>query len=448
MRKLTFALAVLGASAAWGQATPTTPPPSPSDYLGPEVLSRGAGNIGQRAGRDVDLRFFGNVMGIYDTGLHPVSVDSTGALTEVDGLYGVEAGLGGYGQHNFRHGRLGLDYQGSYRHYQQNQAFNGANQQLVLGYTWLKSRRIIFSFQQSAGTSAYANSLTIGVPPADPEAVDSTALLFDNRTDYIGTTVYMTYVASPRTSYTIGGNFNRIFRQSDALVGLLGYGARGSIEHRLSSQTSVGVAYDHTHYEFPGSFGGSDMDNFTGSFNRRFGRSWNLALSAGIYHSQVAGLTQINLEPAIALILGVNHIAVPFYQTNLVPSGKAALQRFFRYATWGVSYERFVSPGNGVYLTSRRQRADMDFSYTGIRRWSFSAHAAYGSLSSLGQSLEPYSQYEAGAEASYSLTKAFHIAAGYAARHQEINLTGFNHNATRTTLSIVFSPGNIPISFR
>ena len=84
-----------------------------SDYLGPGILTRGAGDIGTRAGQDVNLRVFGSVNGIYDTGLQPYSVDGAGHLVTVDGLYGVETALGVYGVHNFQHARLGLDYKGT-----------------------------------------------------------------------------------------------------------------------------------------------------------------------------------------------------------------------------------------------------------------------------------------------------------------------------------------------
>lgn len=446
MRKLIFALALLSTSAAWGQeATPTS---SPSDYLGPEVLSRGAGSIGQRTGKDADLRFYGNASGIYDTGLRPVSVDSNGKLVDSGGLFGIEAGFGAYGKHSFRHSQLGLDYSGSYRAYQEHQYYNGINQQLNLGYTWQKTRRVLFNFQGNAGTSAYADSMTLGVPAADGAVVDSTSLLFDNRTNYFGTNLSMTYIASQRTSYTVGGNFNRIFRQSDALVGLLGYGAQGSVEHRFSPRTSVGLSYQRMHFEFPGSFGGSDTDTYLASYNRRFGRPWVLSVSAGIYRSEVAGLSQINLEPAVAILLGVSKVAVPFYTVNYVPSGKASLQRYFRNAVWSLNYSRMVSPGNGVYLTSRWQRAETGFSYSGIRKWSFAARGGYDSLNSLGQTLMAYRQFEGGVEATYSLTKALHISAGFSQRRQDVDLAAFDRTSKRTTLSLIYSPGNIPISFR
>src|SRR5438477_7585737 len=96
------------------------------DYLGPGVLSRGAGDIGTRSGQDVDLRFFASATGIYDTGILPYSVDGNGKLITVGGVYGTEFAIGAYGTHNFHHARLGLDYRGTYRHYSEQTFFDGS----------------------------------------------------------------------------------------------------------------------------------------------------------------------------------------------------------------------------------------------------------------------------------------------------------------------------------
>ena len=115
-----------------------------SNYLGPGILTRGAGDIGMRAGQDVSLRFFVNATGIYDSGLVPYSVDGAGNLVTVNGLWGTEVAAGVYGVHEFRHARLGLDYQGTYRHYSQQTFYDGTDHQLALGYTYQKSRRLVF----------------------------------------------------------------------------------------------------------------------------------------------------------------------------------------------------------------------------------------------------------------------------------------------------------------
>ena len=431
---------LLCASSAWAQNSQNS-----QGSFG--ALSRGAGRIGQRAARDVAIRFYADASGIYDTGLTPVSASGTSVAQE-GGLYGVEAGLGVYGKREFQRGQLGIDYKGSYRHYTSNTFFSGANQDLTVGYTWQKSRRIIFDFSQSAGSSAYANALTFGLPPANDSVIDSTSLLFDNRTNYMRTNVDMTYMASQRTSFTMGGNWNGVSRQSKALIGVRGYGLRGNIEHQLNARSSVGVSYDHSHYDFPGSHGGSDIDTFSGTYSRQIGRSWTTSLTAGFYRSQVEGLTQVAVEPVIAILLGINFVTQPFYRVNVAPYGKAELVRQFRNASWSVSYQRYVTPGNGVYLTSKQQNAASTFSYLGVRRWTFSVNAGYGSLSSLGTALPPYSQYYAGADLGFAIMDSLHITAGFSGRHQDIELSSFRRDATRTSLSIAFSPGSVPLSLR
>src|SRR5262250_3339485 len=86
-----------------------------SGYLGPGVLTRGAGQIGTRSGQEVDLRFFVNASGVYDNGIQPVSVDSKGNLVQVNGLWGTELAFGAYGVHQWRNSQLGIDYHGNFR---------------------------------------------------------------------------------------------------------------------------------------------------------------------------------------------------------------------------------------------------------------------------------------------------------------------------------------------
>ena len=64
-----------------------------TNYLGPGILTRGAGDIGTRAGQDVDLRFFVSANGIYDNGIRPYGVDANGKLPVINGLWGTEVSL-------------------------------------------------------------------------------------------------------------------------------------------------------------------------------------------------------------------------------------------------------------------------------------------------------------------------------------------------------------------
>lgn len=440
--KSAIAIALLAGGAAQGQTQNSV-----YDYLGPAALSRVIPRIGQRGGRDVDLRLYGTASGIYDTGFSPVSVGPDGAITRVGGMLGVEAGFGAFGKRQFKRGTLGLDYQGTFRHYTQNAYFSGANQTFTVGYQWQKSRRILFDFKQAVGSSAFANNLSYGLPGSGDVGLDSSALLFDNRTTFLQSFVDMTYVASQRTSFTMGGNWSAVYRQSKALPGLRSYGLKGNIEHRLNARQSVGLNYVHSHYDFDGVYGGSDIDTLSGFYSRNFAR-WTATFSAGAYRSQVEGVTPINLEPAIAILLGTSRLNVPFYRENVAPFAKAALTRSFRNAVWRLDYERAVSPGNGVYLTSQAQTVGTAFSYQGIRRWTFTANASYVGLKSLGAAFAPYYAASGGGDVGYTIANWVHISAGVAARHQDIDAVNFRRNSTRTSISLVFSPGDIPVSFR
>jgi len=150
-------------------------------------MSRGAGDIGKRGGETVDLRFFASLNAIYDTGLVPIFTDTGGKLVDPGGLAGVEAEIGAYGQHSWRRANLGLDYKGNYRHYNQQQYFDGSDQQLRLGYTYQRSRRLQVSFQGLGGTYSQGFGGVAGLAPTEVTGglSPSSALLFDNRSTFL-----------------------------------------------------------------------------------------------------------------------------------------------------------------------------------------------------------------------------------------------------------------------
>src|ERR1700685_1438843 len=118
-------MALLCASSftVWGQV---------GDYLGPGVLSRGAGDIGTRSGAPVDLRYYFDVSGVYDTGIQPFALDSKGNLIQLNGLFGEQVDFGAYGVHRWAHAQLGLNFTGNFYNYQNDSAFDGSTENLQL----------------------------------------------------------------------------------------------------------------------------------------------------------------------------------------------------------------------------------------------------------------------------------------------------------------------------
>ena len=418
-----------------------------ANYLGPGILSRGAGDIGERAGQDVSLRFFVNAAGIYDNGVQPYSVDSTGHLVTVNGLWGTEVAVGAYGVHNFRHARLGLDYKGTYRHYSQNSFYDGTDHTLALGYTYQKSRRLIFDLRQLAGSVSQSTSFAGALPPVTDAVVTPSSLLFDNRANFLQSSMDVNFVQSDRTVFTMGGEGFGIWRKAPGLIGMQGYDLHGAIQHRVSRRTTVGVNYQHSHYDFPKAFGESDINSYTGTLATQFGRFWTASFQGGAYQAEVQGLQRVAVDPAIAALLGVSSTVQTFYRKSIFPQWEATVGRRFQRADVSFYYRSGVSGGNGVYLTSREETEGVSFGYTATHKWSFSANGGYSRLDGIGQNLQPYSQFVGGAGVTYAITSPIHAFARYDAHHQEIASAIYMQTGYRATVGISFSPGDVPLAF-
>ncbi|SRR5579885_56213 len=418
-----------------------------SNYLGPGILTRGAGDIGTRSGQEVDLRFYVDVSGIYDNGIQPLAVDSKGNLVQVNGLYGTEALWGAYGVHQWRRAQLGLDYRGDYRYYANNSYFDGSDHFLTLGYTVQKSRRLYFDLTGIGGTLSQAIGAVPGVSfPLQTFTTQPTALLFDNRTYFGEGGASATYLLSARTSVTAGGEGFVIRRQSNELIGMNGYTLRGSLQHRMSRRTSVGAMYEHLHFDYPGAFGEATINTLEGMFATQFSPRWTFSASAGVYQAEVEGIQQVAVDPAVAAFLGVTQTSQTFYTKQTFPALGAHLSRQFKNASLNFDYTRYVTPGNGVYLTSRTESGFVSLSYTGIRKFNFGISGGAYSYASVGQDIQPYRQFTGGTGLTYALTHAIHFTARYDARHQEINYAGFRTNSYRVALGLAFSPGTLPLS--
>ena len=419
-------------------------------YLGPGVLSRGAGNIGNRGGQQVDLKVFADVTGVYDNGIQPFALDQTGNLTEIKGLYGVEATLGAYGSHSWRRAVLGLDYAGNFYHYPGASFYDGSTHNLTLGYTLQKSSHWSFDLRQVAGTSSRA----LGTPgfygggaaPPGDVVNSATTLLFDSRTYYLQSTMDVNYIASARTTYTFGGDGYTVQRKAGGLVGVNGYDLHGRIQHRLSKTRSVGITYQHSHYDFPPVFGEADINTYEGFFSNQLGRRWIFTISGGAFQADVTGIKQVALNPVIAALLGQATASQAFSALAVYPSGTVSLGGVFKTSNIQFNYGRTATPGNGVYLTSRQESAGFNYGYTGIRGWNFSLSGSYNKLTTVGQGIQPYTQYSGGAGITYAITKSLHAVGRYDARHQEIDQAGFRRSSYRATLGLAYSPGDKPLS--
>lgn len=439
MKNTVLVLALASSPAVLAQFNPT--------FSGPDVLTRGAGSVGRRSGQDVDLRMFGNVTGVYDDGLLPFAIDSSGGLKPADALYGAEVGLGAYGRHTFRRSVLGLDYAGNYRHYTEATNLNGLNQALTLGYTRQQSRRLLLDFRQTAGTQTFGAAFGLDAALGSDSIVNQNSLLFDNRITFVQSSGTATYALSNRTAFSVGGTGYTVRRKAQALIGVNGYNLNGALQHQLSRRTTIGLRYSHVHFDFHRAFGESDINAYTGTYRLEFGRTWTLRVEGGILTTAVQGVQMSALDPTIAALLGVSSVRTIFYKENMLPTGEFSIQKDFRRSTFSANYVRTISPGNGVYLTSRQENYGAAYSYTGFRRWGLSLNVNSNKMDALGQQLQTFNQKSATGSISYRLGGSVNLTATYARRRQEIVNNVFQQDSSRIAFGIYFSPGEIPISF-
>jgi hypothetical protein len=416
-------------------------------YLGPAILSSGATGVGNRSGQQMDLRFFAGVSGVYDSSQQPAALDSKGNLIVLNGLEGIEASVGLYGTHSWKTAVLGVDYKGAIREYNGNSSSDSIDQTLTLGYTVQESRRLRFEARLTGGI-LNDGLAGIGVVPTYTSAdlVQPSTLLFDSRAYYLQGGLDMTYVQSARTSYSIGGQGFEVWRQSAALVGVQGYSARGTVEHRLSKSSSVGFTYSRQHFDYPRAFGQADIDTGQLMYGTNLGPRWQFSVQAGVFHAEVKGLQAVALSPVIAALLGQSSVIQAFYREDIYPSGTATLNRRFKQASLSFNVGQMVTPGNGVYLTSKSQFGGATYSYTGIRKVNLSVSGGYNSLSSLGQGIQPYRSGFGGGGITYALPYKLHLVARYDYRYQAIENFTYKHTGYRAVLGIDFSPGKVPLS--
>jgi hypothetical protein len=439
---LSAAMLLAAASILAGQDTTTL-----SGYQGPGILSPGVGDIGSRSGQQLDLRYYAGVSGVVDTNLQPVVLDAHGNLLRVHNLYGIEVHGGVYGVHSWKRSQLGLDYVGSYHKYFNEDVFNGSDHSLALGFTHERSRHFRIDLRESAGTFTFGTSqVADAATSGSSSAVTPTTILFDNRTYFLETSAFATWIQSARMSYTFGGTAFLQDRQAQGLGNTWGYNFTGKAIRRLSKTTSVGATFVYSHFEFPLLFSNSDSEAYHAFYATTLGRFWTFSIEAGATVTDVTSQITVPLDPTLAALLGQSTITGISFQRTIYPSGEAKLSRDFRRASLVFSYMRGLNSGNGVYSSARIEDARVAFSYTGVRRLNVGLNGGHDSISAIGQNLAPYALYFGSAGLTYELGHSIHLSMRYDLRDQQIDLPGYRRTSTRASVGLIYSPGNVPLS--
>ncbi len=319
---------------------------------GPAILSR-SGTLGYNGGERLGLigiRPFLALNGTYDSGYGSVAVDPQGTA-DVRDFYGFSAAAGLSGFHNWRHTLLGVHYVLMGRHYPRFQKFDGIDQILSLGVSHQATRTLAIAVNGVGGSFVRGAGFALPNAYVDPyfSAVPTTEI-FDARVYFASAGVDVTYTKTPRLSFNFGGTA-AVVRRRGSLGALNSVGARTDVTYRVGKRSSIGVGYFFQHYDFQQQFGASDVHAEMLAYKTALGRRWSFDASAGIFRVESQFARRVQLDPAIAAILGQSTGVEAFHGVNYGFLGRASLTRSFRRSSVGLSYTQDVAPGNGIYLS-------------------------------------------------------------------------------------------------
>lgn len=427
------------ADTAMDPEMPVPSAPQDSSYAGPSILSRESGLSEETRGAMNVFGLYAEIIGVYDSGL------TTAQGKQVDGV-GEETNFGANVSHNWRRGKLSVQYRGSYRRYTDAPAFNGFDQYLQLNYSEALLRHLTLDLKNTLGTTTLANGAFSFFPLT---ALDRLGLptdeLFDSRTTYLQSRVDLTWRLTPRLSFNFGGDGFVIRRASVLLAGLNGFNVRASAAYRLTPRQTVSASYENTYFDFQAAYGNSRLETIALGYSIGLTREWDLGTLAGGIRVDTLGLMQVPLDPAITALTGESFAEVTFSNIRYLPVAEVRLTRRFKTASLNFDYSTGVTPGNGLYLTSRQTSGLISYSSTASRAIQVRASAGYNQLSALGQSLGTYSNLQGGLQVLYKLTGATYIDVRYDYRHYTTPYTIgdaiLEMDSNRVSLGIAFSLG-------
>jgi hypothetical protein len=433
-------------SSGEAEAAPQVGAPAQPEYTGPAVLSRSNQPfIGQEAVSTAVQPYF-SFSQIYDTGLTASSGNTAGSA----GALGEEIGFGLRGTHRWRHIAINIDYEGNWRQYSHLAAYNGTNQFLrVTAVTQLR-RHLFLAVSQTVGTLTQdLGSLLVQPAVFETSSVLPTNEPFDNRARFLDSQATVTYRASRRLSFTANIEGSLVRLEPSYFAGTDSMSIGGDVSYLLSRHVTVGLDYNFAHYGYT-TFGSADLHTVRGNFSWRLRRTVDLALQLGMTHGDVLGFVAVPLDPSIAALLGSPTGIWVSNQVFSTPAFRFHVAKHWHRADADVGYQRGISSGNGLILTSKMETIDAGLRYSRSRTWSFSMHGGWTSMQALtGLAATAYTGYLAGVSVTRSISRSVQMVARFDARpFSYVGPVLPTPNSYRATIGLMFTPREWPIALR
>jgi hypothetical protein len=351
--------------------------------------------------------------------------------------------------HSWKHTQVGLDYVGSISHYTKTTYYGGYNQSLLLSVTHQLSRHASFSLRESASITSQGLGFP-GLPqtvPFDPASTyNPTTDFYDNRTTSLSTQASFTLQKSTRLSFNLGVQDSLTYRRSPALFSVGGIGATGDVQYRLTRRSTVGANYAYTHFGYHGTFSATDVHSVSGTYAIQLSRSLEVTGFGGFARAEAKFLQSVPIDPAIAALIGLSNGVIIRHSIAFHPTYGVRLSRSFQRGVAFLSSGYSVTPGNGLFLTSTALTAAAGYTYTGLRRWSLGATAAYTRANSISNVVGSYGDVSGDLSTSRQIGRFTYLTFNFdAMQYRSSSFSGYNRLTYSASLGLAFSPGNIPL---
>jgi hypothetical protein len=265
--------------------------------------------------------------------------------------------------------------------------------------------------------------------------------IFDNGSKQFVSSAAVTYQKSIRLSFS-GGASTFIFKpEAHYLLSATGGSGRGDVMYRVTRRTTVGVAYSFNRFWYPRASGRSLFHTMDGVYSWAVARSLQLSARAGASRLDSSGLASVFLDPQLAALLGQGSVITQYRSVQWISDYSVQLSKgFHRGRSASISYNRGLSPGNGLYLTSRQQDIAAGGSMIVFRRYYLSAGVGYDSLSAATQNLGQYRSTYVFFGASRAMRHGIQANLRFDYRHFDVGNAPLLQNTFRITLGFSWSP--------
>jgi hypothetical protein len=423
----------------------TNEPAAPPD-TGPGVLTRGF-TLSPLQNQQIRFQPYLALSGIADDGLTAVATKNNQLVQQQN--YGVDFAFGITGRRVYKKDSIELEFHGDLYHYTPDSYYDGGNYFLMLTYLHQFSRRVSMALTENAGL--YSNNFSVQNGAVDLSSTNTNLLatpgtqLFDNNTLYLSTAADVIIQKSARWSFDLGGTGFLVRRASSSLYGTTGATARVDTNYRFTRRLTAGAYYSYTNYQFNKAFGGSGVNTAGMILSYSLSKRLQFRFRGGGSRVVTNGTQVILLDPVIAAILGYTQGVIAIHRMNYIPDISAQLFSQYKVGTASLEFIESITPGNGLFLTSRRTSISGHYDYTGIRRWTFTAGGSYDDLITLGVLVGEYRSYSARLAATRVLHAGFQATLSGEYRRFDISDASFLRNSYRVSLGVAWSPSERPL---